>query len=91
MEPLGNIVAVHSYPHSTGRGTAKDKVSSFEEVVVVGEAVHNIPEDILAMIAVRGKFHHSYFTMLVICKLLKSSFRFLTESFHFDFPSVAAI
>ena len=54
MEPFGHVVAVQPDPESPRGAAAEDKVRGLEEVVVVGEAVHDVPEDVLAVIAVPG-------------------------------------
>ena len=51
MEPLGDVVAVHPDPEAARGRAAEDKFRGLEEVVMVREAVHYVPEDVLAVIA----------------------------------------
>ena len=51
VEPLGDVVAVHPDPEAARGRAAEDKFRGLEEVVVVREAVHYVPEDVLAVIA----------------------------------------
>ena len=50
VEPLGDIVAVQPDPEGARGGAAEDKFRGLEEVVVVREAVHCVPKDVLAVI-----------------------------------------